>query len=285
MYKRVILLSLSLVAIVGLFSVEYNWGVKYGVGLSSIYGSDAAYNLHYDIRSIGATETSVGYLNLESDDADNGISHSFGAYFTSMLSKKQDSIWLQSELIWQRYNYTYKFQGRMLQTDNLMLANTFADTLNGKIKQTMDYITIPLLLKLKQDSHANVLDGHFDGAYIYFGPSLSVLVNNKSEKHRGVKALEDDIADFVADSYNDADATQAYASSRQESAGDKVLFHKTDLVFGMGFNIKNIFNMGIGKDEFNIDFRFNTGMYPVGDASTNTEFKLYSAMLSIGVKL
>ncbi len=285
MYKRVILLSLSLVAIVGLFSLDYDWGVKYGVGLSSISGSDAAYNLHYDIRSIGAAETSFGYLNLESDEADNGISHSFGAYITSMLTKKQDSIWLQSELIWQRYNYSYNFEGRELQTDNLVLANAFADTLNGKIKQTMDYITIPVLFKLKQDSHANTVDGHYDGAYIYFGPSLSVLINNSSEKYRGVKALEDDIADFVAASYNDADSTHRYASSRKESGGDKVLFHKTDLVFGMGFNIKNIFNMGIGKDEFNIDFRFNTGMYPVGDASSKTEFKLYSAMLSLGVKL
>ena len=285
MPKKAFLLVVFLTVIIGLFSRVYDWGVKYGMGSSSISGDDKEYNLHYDFDKIETSISSLGYLDLDSDKAKSGISQNFGAYISTMLTKKTDSVWLQSELLVQRYNFSYQFKGKTLNTNSLILHTAFGDTLNGSIKQTLDYITVPVLIKLKQEISADATGAHYGGAYIYFGPSVSMLINNQTDKFKGIKALDDDVAEFVAMSYSDSNPSQAYVSTQKESASDKVLMHKTDFVFGLGFCLNDIFNMGVGKDEFVIDCRFDTGLFPIGDAATKTKFKLYSIILSLGVKL
>lgn len=285
MFKKAVLLSIFLGTILGSFAYEYNWGVKYGAGVSSAYGDDSRYNIHYDIRTIGTTTADLGYLDVDSRKAAAGLSQSFGTYLEFLVAKKMDSVWLLSELQWQRYNFTYEFTGSPLSTNSLILSSAFADTLEGSIVQTLDYLTIPVLIKLKQESMVNTNTEHYDGAYVYFGPSFSILLNNQSGSFKGIKALQSDVDSFVSDSYTDSNPAEVYAGSRRESAGDKVLYHKVDFVFGMGFNLKNIFNMGICKDEFSLDIRANAGLYPIGNATTKTEFKLYSVLFSLGVKL
>mgnify|MGYP000861576780 CR=1 FL=1 len=287
MFKKAVLLSMFIIAIVGIHALDFTWGLKYGAGVSSAFGDDSRYSIHYNLNTIdNVSGTShFGYLALDSRKASSGFSQSFGPYLETQVAKKVDSVWLLSELQWHRYNYSYVFSGSALSTDNLLLSTTFADTLEGQIDQTVDYITIPLLIKLKQESIASATSEHYDGAYIYFGPSFSVLLSNKSSRQKGINALDANIADFVANSYTDADPTKVYSSSKTESASDKLLPHKIDFVVGAGFNLKNIFNLGIGKDEFFLDFRANTGLYSLGDAPTRTEFRLYSLLFSLGVKL
>lgn len=285
MIKRVVLLSVVLIAVSYLWSVDYDWGIKYGAGTSSINGADRSYLLHYNISTTGVVNSEIGYLSLESKNAIPGLSQSLGSYASFMLAKKTNSVWLHAELLWQRYNFTYNFDGTPLRTNSLLLATEFADSLQGSINQTLDYITIPALIKLRQELPEEISDKHFGGAYVYFGPSVSLLVNKQSEKEKGIKALDDDVSDFVADSYFDANPAQVYASSKNDSASDKLLFHKTDFVFGLGFGLNNIFNVGVGKDEFIFDCRFSFGLYPIGNASSKKEFHLNSVLFSVGARL
>lgn len=279
------MLSVFLATIIGLFSLEYELGVKYGLGTSSAFGNESGYELLYNISSIGATTDDFGFIKLRSEETKRGLSHNAGAYFSFRMIKKVDSVWLQSEVLWQRYGYSYDFRNRAPYSNNPVLASAFADTLRGSIDQTLDYITVPVLLKLKQELPSDAPESTYNGAYIYFGPSFSWLMENKSQSNRGIKALDNAIDGFVSDSVIDADPNHMYSSIRTETASDKVLPRKIDYVIGLGFNLKNIFNMGIGKDEFTIDCRFNAGMQPIGNGSTQKEFRLYSVLLSLGVKI
>lgn len=287
MCKKAVLLSMFIVAVIGIYALEYNWGLKYGAGVSSAFGDDSRYTLHYNFMSIDNANVSshLGYLNMDSRKAANGFSQSLGPYAEIQVAKKLDSVWLLTELQWHRYNYSYVFSGDAFNTDNLLLASAFADTLEGSIDQTLDYLTLPLLVKLKQESIASANSEHYDGAYIYFGPALSVLINNHSSSRKGIKALDANVADFVSASYTDSDPSAVYASSKSKSASDKVLAHKIDFVLGAGFNLKNLFNFGIGKDEIFLDFRANTGLYPIGNADSRTDFRVYSLLFTLGVKL
>lgn len=271
--------------LIALFSIEIDWGVKYGAGYSSIIGKDLRYNLHYDFTVIDTATTNLGYLKLSSERSRYGVSNSGGLYLNTMLIKNIDSIWLQSELLWQRYKYAYNFQGNCLSTNSLLLSTQFADTLNGSINQTLDYITVPVLIKLKQGLSEDNKDDHYQGAFIYFGPSFSMLLSNNSTKHRGIEALDDDIAEFVDISYHDSNSAQVYSSKKYSSASDEVLTYKASYIVGFGFNLKDIFNFGFGKDEFVIDCRFDIGAHPIGNATNSKNFKLYSTILSIGCKL
>jgi len=285
MFRRAILFSAFLCVFVGLFSFKYDWGIKYGAGLSSICGSDLRYNLHYDITAISTTTSDFGYLDINSNKAHNGISQNCGLYINSTLVKKTDSISLQSEILWQRYEYSYVFKNEALQTDNYTLATAFADTLKGSINQTIDYITVPVLLKLNQGLTSVYVDKNYNGAYIYFGPSFSLLLKNKATEHDGIKALDDNVNAFVSDSYSDSNTDQVYASEKRTSASERIISQKVDFVFGLGVNLKDLFDMGVGKDEFFVDCRFDFGINPIGDATTYKDIKLFSTVLSLGCRL
>ncbi|MDZ4121234.1 MAG: hypothetical protein U1C33_02340, partial [Candidatus Cloacimonadaceae bacterium] len=223
-------------------------------------------------------------LSLDSKWGKNGAAHNFGAYYTRFLVKQKDSVWLHSELIWQRYNITYNFSGRTINTDNLLLANAFADTLSGSIDTTVDYITIPVLIKLRQEL-AERPDRHYEGAFIYFGPAFSLAINSNTTKHKGISALDQNVSSFVAESYTDSDPSTVYSARERTSGTGKVLAHKTDFVLGLGFHIKDILELGLGRDEYVIDCRLTGGLYPIGDGDSKTEFKLRSVVLSLGVRI
>jgi hypothetical protein len=49
------------------------------------------------------------------------------------LVKKTDSVGLQMELLWERFRYEHLFEAETLNTNSMLLATEFADTLEGKI--------------------------------------------------------------------------------------------------------------------------------------------------------
>lgn len=285
MFKRAIILSIFLFTVMGLFALTYDWGIKYGAGLSSICGKDLRYNLHYDITAIDSLTSDFGYLDLNSNKARSGISQNCGLYFNTTLLKRVDSISMQAEVLWHRYEYSYNFKNKALTTNNIMLSTEFADTLRGSINQTIDYITVPVLIKLNQGLESDYPDKNYNGAYVYFGPSFSIKLDNKTTEHKGIKALDDNVDAFILKSYNDANETQVLASNKRTSASEKVISQKIDFVFGMGFKLKDLFEMGFGKDEFFIDCRFDFGINPIGDAYNYKDIKLYSTILSLGCRI
>ncbi|MDD2228521.1 MAG: outer membrane beta-barrel protein [Candidatus Cloacimonetes bacterium] len=286
MYKMTIALSVMALAFCCLWSYGVDWGVKYGMGTSNIYGDDAHYIIDYSISTVvSGAASEFGYLRLESIDNEHGVSHNLGVYGSIKLTNNHDSIRLQSEMIWQRYRYTQKFEGKTLNTNNMFLATEFADTLSGKIERTQDYLTIPVLIRLQQEVASAVSGGYYTGAFVYAGPSISLLLSNKSDKYKGIKALDDDINEFVSNSQTDSDLSQYYKSQYHDNGADKLLPYKFDIVMGFGFGLKDLFRFGFGKDAFILDCRFTMGINPVGDAPYQTEFKLRSVVFSLGMKL
>ena len=286
MYKKTVILSVMALVFCCLWSYDVDWGIKYGMGTSNIYGDESHYEINYDISTVvSGVSSEYGYLRLESPTNEHGSSHNVGVYSSIRLTNNHDSIRLQSEMIWQRFNYTQKFEGRALNTNNLQLATEFADTLSGKITRTQDYLTIPVLLRLQQEVASDANGGSYTGAFIYAGPSISLLLSNKSTKHQGIKALDADVAELVGNSQTDSDLTQNYTSQYHENGADELLPYKFDLVMGFGFGMKDLFNFGVGKDSFILDCRFTTGINSIGDAPIRNAFKLRSFIVSLGVNL
>lgn len=285
MFRVVLAALVLLVAQNILWAGELNWGIKYGLGTSTLRGEEIDYELRYDILEAGQNPSDFGYLKLRSHETSSNISHQAGAYVSVPMIRNRDSISLHAELLWHRYAFSYRFADSPLSTNQLLLAAEFADTLSGSIDKTMDFITLPVMLRLNQELAEEDKQKAYQGAFLYLGPSFSFLVNNHSLTKNGIRALDQDIADFVSDSQSDADPNQAYASRKVDSGTDELSAVKTDFVIGAGINLKNIFNLGIGKDEFTFDIRYTTGMHDLGGAPSRKAFVFRSIMFSIGSRL
>lgn len=285
MFRVILAAFLVLVAQNFLWAGEFNWGVKYGLGTSSLHGAESDYELRYDIQQVGVVPGDFGYLKVRSRDTRSDISQQLGAYFVVPLVREHDSVSLHTELLWHRYGFRYKFADAPLATNQLLLATEFADTLKGNIDKTLDYVTLPIMLRLNQELAAEDKQNSYQGAFLYLGPSFSLLINNDTVYRDGIKALNRDVVDFAAQSQLDADLETAYTSSKVESGTDELTLLKTDFVIGAGINLKDIFKMGIGKDEFVLDLRFTTGLNDLGAVPARKAFILKSIMFSIGSRL
>jgi hypothetical protein len=275
MNKRALLLLLPILVFCTLGAQTFEWGVRYMGGVSSLMGADDSYVLHYDLHDSG---TYYGYLKAESETASVGYAQGAGLYFMKRLTKEQDSIWLQPELLWHRYSFNYDFENRAMSSDNALLSVAFADTLKGSIHHTVDYISIPLLFKLRQEMPENRKNEQFQGAYLYFGPSYSFLLEQTQSYKDGIKDFESDLESYVA-------GNPGMSSGLCENGADQLLSHKLDLVVGTGFQLQDVFNLGLGKDTFSIDLRADVNLYSIGDAGMRKDFRMYSAMLSLGYRL
>lgn len=275
-----------LLALAGwLVAGDFEWGVKYGLGGSSVIGEDAAHEIRYDISTEGVSPGDLGYLRLQSADTEGKTSHNAGLYCSFQLARKVDSVRLRTELVWHRYSYSYLYKGRAVDTNSLLLAADFGDTLTGHVDQTTDYLSLPVLFTLKQELSAEDKKGNYQGAFVYFGPSLSLLIGNKQTATGGVGALDGRVDDFVQASYTDADPTQNYASQAVNSDSDKLLAYKADLVVGLGFGLKDLFQFGIGKDEYEFDLRLTTGLHSLGNGDQRKALAFRSVVFSIGIRL
>ena len=285
MRKLAVICIIALVTVGGLWSIELNWGIKYGLGSSKLTGDDRGYELGYNLESVGAVNAPLGYLTLNSRKIESGSAQNLGLFGSINLVKKTDSVGLQAELLWERFRYEHIFEGRMLSTNNILLATEFADTLEGSIQRTVDYVTLPILLRLQQELTEEQKGGQYQGAYVYLGPSFGITLSNATSSKGGIKALETDIDEFVLASQTDADVANSYVSKRRKSGSDKLLAYKTDLVMGLGFGLKDIFQLGLGKDGFVFDLRYTAGLHDLGKANLRKAFRMRSIVVSVGVLL
>ena len=285
MRKLAVICIIASLTVGGLWSLDLDWGIKYGFGSSKLTGDDRGYELGYDLETVGVVNAPLGYLTLNSRKTESGAAQNLGLWGCVNLVKKTDSVGLQAELIWERFRYEHLFEGRSLSTNSLILATEFADTLEGSIHRTVDYITLPILFRLQQELTQEQKGGQYQGAFIYLGPSFGIVLSNTSSSEGGIKALETDIEDFVLASQTDADVANSYLSQRRESGSEQLLTYKTDLVVGLGFGLKDIFQLGLGKDGFVFDLRYTAGLHDLGKANLRKAFRMRSIVVSVGVLL
>jgi len=275
MNKRALLMILPLIVICTLNAQTFEWGIRYMGGVSSALGKNDSQILDYNLDDSGAHLAS---LSVESDAADLAFAQGAGFYFMKRIAKGKDSLWLQPELLWQRYGLSYEFDSATLQSDNPAIAASFAPTIDGRVDHTIDYFSVPLLIKLRQEMPEDRKDEQFQGAYLYFGPAYSYLLEHTQTYKSGVKDLADDIDALLA-------LNPGYNTVQSESGPDKLVTHQFNLVVGTGFQLKDVFRLGLYKDTFSIDLRADINMFKAGDAAERKDFRLFSAMLSLGYRL
>jgi hypothetical protein len=287
MINRIICLSFMVLFICSVSALTFDWGMKYGAGVGSAYGSEINYKLQYDfyVLSLDNSTTPLGHYLVQSKHGSIGVAQNAGLYFTFPLHQDITDISLQTELIWQRYNYKYSFDKAVPQITDSLLAGLFNHNLNGEIDTQIDYITIPVLFMLHQGIKRDPeLNKTRVGVFTYAGPSFSVLINHENTPQNGVVDLNNSVADFIYTSQNDTDAIHSFICKKKTSATDKMVDLKYGFVIGMGWNLQDLMQWGIGKDEWVIDTRFEFNINELGDAMSKTNFKLYSAIVSLGYK-
>ncbi len=271
MSKRSILLVLSVFVICVLGAQTFEWGVKYQGGVSKLMGDDDNYVLRFDLDKSGVD---FGYLQAESDPVSMEYAQGAGLYMMKRLSKKVDSLWLQGEILWQRYAFSYDFKDGALDTDH---PSAFPDISQGSIYHSADYISFPLLFKMRQEMPKGLGNDQFQGAYLYFGPALSFLIEQNYDNKGGVHELEQNLQGYLDDN-------PGLRAVRSDYGADVLLVRKFDIVVGTGFQLKDVFKLGLGSDTFSIDLRGDISMVNQGKAEAGKDFRLICGLLSLSYK-
>ncbi len=286
MFKRLSLFLLLIITCTMLFS--FDWGIKYGAGLSENYGDNSAYNLLYNLTVVtnDTIFTNAGSLNHVANHRKSGLAHNAGLFFVLPLTGDVNEFQIQTEITWQRYNFSSKFERVYPMPSGGILAAAFPDFVNGSVCSTIDYVTVPFLFRMQQDKPAfqdtnEAIVGYFG----YVGPSVSYMFNHEITNKDGIKELDDAIKKLVADSETDFVTNQNYTYTKYENSTDKIKKIKYDMVFGFGWNLQNVLKIGLKRDAFVLDARFNLNLNQIGDADINNSYKLISGIVSLGYKL
>lgn len=285
MHRAGLISILVLMSLGSLWSLDLDWGIKYGMGSSTLHGDDSAYELNYELYEHGTNPGYLGYIRLRSHENKDGLAQNAGLYASLPIVRQTHSVRLHTELLWHRYKYNYHFMEHAPSVSNLILASVFADTLTGRIEGTADYLSIPIFISFNQGLPEEQLQKSYQGAHIYVGPSFSLLMNQENNLYGGIEALEQQVKSFTTASLNDGTPDDYYSYEKKQSGSDEFTDFKTDLVVGAGFALKDIFQFGIGKDEFVFDFRFTMALNDLGNAGFRDAITLRSIMFSLGCKL
>lgn len=285
MYRAGLIAILVLMSLGSLWSLELDWGIKYGLGSSILQGYDRAYELNYDLYELGTNPNYLGYIRLRSHENKDGLAQNAGLYASLPIAQQTHSVRLHTELLWHRYKYNYQFKEHAPSVSNLIFASALADTLTGRIEGTADYLSLPIFISLNQGLSEEQLQKSYQGAHIYVGPSFSLLLNQENNLYGGIKSLEAQVQNFVTASLTDDNPDDYYSYEKKQTGSDEFTDFKTDLVVGAGFALKDIFQFGLGKDEFVFDFRFTMALNDLGNAGFRDAITLRSIMFSLGCKL
>jgi hypothetical protein len=285
MFKARLVLIVIICSLSWLGAENLEWGLKYGIGTSSLQGADRDYQLRYDITQHGVTPGDLGYIVLRSNDRASGVSQAAGVYLSTMLFRKTDSIRLKSELIWQRFQYEQVFKDVTPAVSSPVLAARFSDALRGSVLSKVDYLALPVLISFNQELAEEQKEKSYQGAFIYGGPSFSLLLKHDAKAEAGIQALDQRVRLFTQESATDGDPSSYYTYQRRNSGSDDFVKSKTDLVLGAGFALKDVFQFGIGKDEFIFDLRYTLSLNDLGDGDARNALRLNSFMFNVSCKL
>ncbi|HQQ68067.1 MAG TPA: hypothetical protein PLX77_04490, partial [Candidatus Cloacimonadota bacterium] len=264
-----------------LWSLDLAWGIKYGIGSSTLHGNDRDYEINYDSECY-PSHTDYGRLTVRSQKAKDGFSQNAGLYASTKLLKKTDSLGLRAELLWHRHVFNAQFNDAPISTGSVYLTENYAGNVSGRVEHTADYLSLPILISLNQELTEEQINKSFQGANVYLGPSFSFLMDQSRSSFGGVHALET----ALETPYTVPGSIVTYYENQRVSNGtDELQSLKTDFVLGAGFTLKDIFGFGLGKDVFDFDFRFNLGLNELGDSGYRDAVTLRSIMFSVGARL
>jgi len=281
MYRAALIVIICLASMGSLWSLDLAWGIKYGIGSSTMHGNDRDYEIRYDSEYY-ADHSDDGSLIVRSQEVKDGFSQNAGLYASTKLLKKTDSLGLRAELLWHRHVFNAQFKDALISTSSVYLTENYAGNVSGRVEHTADYLSLPILISLNQELTEEQITKSFQGANVYLGPSFSFLMKQSRSTFGGVHALETELN--FPEGVVVGDPTY-YVDTRVPNGTDELQSLKTDFVIGAGFTLKDILGFGLGKDVFDFDFRFNLGLNELGDADYRDVITLRSIMFSVGARL
>jgi hypothetical protein len=309
MKKQLFIIALFVLIISSIHGEIIDWGIDFGSTFSQNIGKDDVYRINYkvnqnlsfiDTTSPDSTVISdkilIGEYLLTSDVMEIKPSFSFGVFLRYKLSGGRNSFIFQPEVHWTRNTYEFKFgdyepfinyyygfiEYQLYDEtfyyhliDGSEVMENADDYRFRKISTTVDYIKIPLLLKLQREffkeDKINIV---MNEGFLYVGPSISIKIMDNTD-------LSDALENYF-DNYDDLDSLTSYSASKVSSSIDKIKTLQFDLVFGVGWKFTNVFGIGMGKDSFSIDLRNSINLHNISDAKENYDIKFYTFNILIG---
>lgn len=281
MYRAALTVIICLASMGSLWSLDLAWGIKYGIGSSTMHGNDRDYEIRYDSEYY-ADHSDDGSLIVRSQEVKDGFSQNAGLYASTKLLKKTDSLGLRAELLWHRHVFNAQFKDALISTSSVYLTENYAGNVSGRVEHTADYLSLPILISLNQELTEEQLHKSFQGANLYLGPSFSFLIDQSRNTFGGVHAMETELETQYT---VPGTIVTYYKNERVPNGTDDLQSLKTDFVIGAGFTLQDIFGFGLGKDVFDFDFRFNLGLNELGDSGYRDAVTLRSIMFSVGARL
>jgi hypothetical protein len=309
MKKQLFIIALFVLIISSIHGEIIDWGIDFGSTFSKNIGEDNVYSINYKVyqnlsfidttspdSTVISDEILIGEYLLTSDVMEIKPSFSFGVFLRYKLSEGRNSFIFQPEVHWTRNTYEFNFR------DYVPLISSYNDSIQyqlydetfynhlfdgstmmqnadifsfKKVLTTVDYIKIPLLLKLQREfikeDKINIVTNE---GFLYVGPSINIKIMDNTD-------LSDALENYF-DNYDDLDSLTSYSSSKVSSSVDKIKTLQFDLVFGIGWKFNNVFGIGMGKDSYSIDIRNSINLHNVSDAKENNDIKFYTFNILVG---
>ena len=300
MKKRIITLFLLVIIVSMVYGEIIDWGIHTGLQLSNNIGKDNRYSLNYNIYQnftmLDTTNQSnnlikdkilVGSYLKESTKIKSYPTFSAGAFLCYRISEERNVFIFQPEINWMRYSLEFEFdndsqnvyfegQKTYILADSTTYEHNYTgknimslvNNVRNKVTASVDFIKIPLLLKVQREF------GEGNAGFIYAGPSFGFKILNETKILNNLKD--------TFDSYSDQDSLTTYTSERILNSIDEINPLQFSAVFGFGWKFNKVFGVGLGKDYLTIDLRNELGLNYLSNLSVNNKLKFYSFNLIAG---
>ena len=309
MKKQLFIIALFVLIISSIHGEIIDWGIDFGSTFSKNIGENDVYRINYKVyqnlsfidttspdSTVISDEILIGEYLLTSDVIEIKPSFSFGVFLCYKLSEGRNSFIFQPEVHWTRNTYEFNFR------DYVPLISSYNDSIQyqlydetfynhlfdgstmmeyadnfrfNKVSTTVDYIKIPLLLKLQREFFTeDKINFVMNSGFLYVGPSFNLKIIDNTDLS--------DVLENYFDNYDDLDSLTSYSSSKVSSSVDKIKSLQFDLVFGIGWKFNNVLGIGVGKDSFSIELRTSINLHNISNAKENYDLKFYSFGILLG---
>jgi len=297
MKKGIMVITLLLIIASTVYCEIVDWGIHSGLVLSGSIGKDNTYNLNYSVfqnfsmidttnqsNNLITDEILVGDYLLESERINLKPTFSAGAFLSYKISEGRNVFMIQPEINWMRYSLEFNFNesaqinyydGAISYelADSTIYVNNFdglnimstSNNISNNIKTTIDFIEVPLLLKMQREFGDN------NAGFIYVGPSFGFKILDNTK-------VLNDLKD-IFDSYSDLDTLTTYTSEKILDSIDELNSMQFDAVFGFGWKFNEFFGIGLGEDFVTFDLRH---IINVNNLTVNDKMRFYSFNFLLG---
>ena len=298
MKKGIMIITLLVIITSTVYGEIIDWGIHSGFVYSSNIGKDDTYNLNYNVYQnfsmIDTTNQSNNLINdeilvgdylLESERINLKPTMSAGAFLSYKISEGRNAFIIQPEINWMRYSLEFKFNEENaliysyegsnfyeLADSTIYIHNyngeevmSTSQIVSNNIKTSVDFIKVPLLLKLQREF------GNSNAGFIYAGPSFGFKILDNTKILNDLKN--------IFDSYSDQDTLTTYTSEKILNSIDEMNSMQFDAVFGFGWKFSKFFDVNLGKDFVTFDLRY---IINLNNLTVNDKLKFYSFNFLLG---